>query len=337
MSTISESLIENLKNHGKKKISLVEIFNHLPSDVSYEENASRVQTLIIQGYLKPIANAGRNNRSINLPNAFTIEYKKLNEKHYLEIEKYALGYESFFNLDYYFSHETEWFTDKELVDKIYQYLVINGFPKMASTSQERSYDLVGDEKWLDFKGGMKVLNQLKIKDQMCIENQNELAIFAINPNLCSGNNEFHKHLIVENKAIFYKMMALIEDTSFSTVIYGAGWRVISAMKDFNKQFPLAGEQSFYYFGDIDFEGLKIFSALQEVLEISVARDFYEALISQSTSIGKENQVENPGVFAYFQNLFSNRLTPLKEGQYWPQEALSVAQLKMAWERLDGNQ
>lgn len=239
MVTVSDALIENLKNHGKKKISLVEIFNHLPSDVSYEKNAIMVQTLIIQGYLKPIANSGRNNRSVNLPNAFTIEYKKLNEKHYLEIEKYALNYGALFTLDYYFSHETEWQAEKELVDKIYQYLVINGFPKMASTSQERSYDLVGDEKWLDFKGGMKVINQLKIKDKLCIENQNEPAIFALNPNLCSVNNGFHKHLIVENKAIFYKMMALIEDTSFSTVIYGAGWRVISTMKDFNKQFPIA--------------------------------------------------------------------------------------------------
>lgn len=337
MLTINGSLIENLKKHGKKKISLVEIFNYLPSNVSYEENASMVQSLMIQGYLKPIVNAGRNNRSVNLPNVFTIENKKLNEKHYLEIEKYALRYGALFTLDYYFSHEMEWQAEKELVDKIYQYLVINGFPKMASTSQERSYDLVADEKWLDFKGGMKVLNQLKIKDQMHIENQNEPAIFAINPNLCSVNNGFHKHLIVENKAIFYKMMALIEDTSFSTVIYGAGWRVISAMKDFSKQFPLVGEQLFYYFGDIDFEGLKIFSALQEVIEVSVARDFYEALISQSPSVGKENQVENPEVFAYFQNMFSYKLMPLKEGQYWPQEALGVGQLKTAWERLDGNQ
>ena len=311
----------------------------MPSNSLYIEYADIIVKLVNQGYLKTVKAAGYNNKSINLPNEFYIESKKINANYYFELEKFSLKYGEFFTLDYYFKKsEKKWLEDKDKINMIFEYLKLNGFPFFYATAQERSYDLVGDEKWIDFKGGIKLINALNIKEKLLIQNQNEPAMFAVSSKFIKSN--LYKHLIVENKAVYYRLLDLLNETNFSTLIYGAGWRVISGIKDFNKQFPFDGEHEFYYFGDIDYEGIKIYKSINDILEVSLATPFYNILLNEKESYGKHNQVKDIDAQDFFIQNFSNSLELLEKiklldsSNYWPQEGLSKIQLKKAWENLD---
>ncbi|BEP30304.1 Wadjet anti-phage system protein JetD domain-containing protein [Helicovermis profundi] len=337
---IEKNILEHLKAYKKRKIKLIEIEKNLPANLLYKDYANIILNLINDGYLKMVKASGFNHKTINLPNEFYIESKKISSEYYIELEKYALKYSGYFKLDYYFNQsEKKWLQDKEYISKIYDFLKINGFPKLPLTSQELSYDIVADEKWLDYKGGMKILVALNIKEKLNIKSQNEPAMFAINLNF--EKNGVYKHLIVENKAVYYRLLDLLDATSFSTLIYGAGWRVISMIKDFNKQFPFKGEHNFYYFGDIDYEGIKIFKSINEILKVNLATSFYIKLLEEKESIGKQNQLKNQEAFDFFKSNFLSlslleRVDLLDQGYYWPQEGLSKIYLKEMWEKLDAD-
>lgn len=335
---IEKQMLNYLKAYKKKKIKLIELEKILASNVTYDKYASIILKWLDKGYIRAVVVSGFNHKSINLPNEFYIESKKINEPFYLELEQHALKFSDYFKIDYYFRHaEIKWEEDKDYISQIYEYLVLNDYPVCSATNQERSYDICGDEKWLDYNGGMKLLSQLGIKEKLLLQNQNEPAMFAIHPDFVNYN--VYKHLIVENKAVYYRLLPLLKITSFSTLIYGAGWRIMSCIKDFRKQFPFEGIHHFYYFGDIDHEGIKIYKSVNEILDVSLAIPFYIKLLEQNKSTGKENQKKDiESVNFFLKNLTTSYdlIALLDKKHYWPQEGLRTKHLKDAWEQLDAN-
>lgn len=325
---------EKLKKYKNKRILLSEIAKYISADTMYEDFALAIQTLMDEGVLSPIDASGYNNRVINLPNKFRLSKESLTDTYKQILQQHVQSLSSQIDLDYYFKHsEDDWILDKEHILLMDTYIKENGLPHEGATIPERSYQLCGDEKWLQEKGGLQVLERLNLVEKMKLIKEVEPAAFAVNRN-CQPQH-LYKHLIVENKSIFYRLLEILEVTPYSTLIYGGGWRVVASIQSFQRQFPFKDKNHiFYYFGDLDYEGVKIWHRLNDVFKVSPDRVLYQALLSLPLSQGKDSQKPHmAAVNAFCEAAKLNeveraRLTNLlRSGYYLPQEALGVDALK----------
>ena len=132
------------------------------------------------------------------------------------------------------------------------------------------------------------------------------------------------------------MLGYLPDTTFCTLIYGAGWKITADIFMLDKQLGLKNqEHRIYYFGDVDYEGISIWHILNMRLPVFPAIPFYRALLSKPAARGKENQVCNEEALAHFLTCFSSaeqeRIRDiLDNGGYYPQEALNRAELGAIW-------
>lgn len=336
-------IIETLKKYSKKKIELFEIERKLPSGTEYLEYAEEIEKLIKEGYLKAVKASGYNGRPKSIPNAYYIEKRKLREDIDNDIQDVRLTICNSVKLDFYLTNDTKnWLEDKRYILMIEEYIKQNGLPKNHSTIEERSYHISADEKWLSQKNGLRVLKRISLIEEMKITSNFEPAMFAINEKYNKAST--YKHLIVENKSIYYLLLEILKETDFSTLIYGAGWRIISCIKDFKKQFPFDDKSHrFYYFGDLDYEGIKIWDMLRKNNDVYLASEFYVELLKSQKSKGKEKQIPCRDARDYFLlNLRANNIMKedvisfLDAGKYIPQEALKAEELKRVWRAMDGS-
>lgn len=128
-------------------------------------------------------------------------------------------------------------------------------------------------------------------------------------------------LILENKDTFYSMRKhllngnkTILGECIRTLIYGAGKRILRSFEDFSlcAEPYMKDEKNFiYYFGDLDYEGIRIYEALSELLkEYQKVIPFvpaYEAMIRKSecvTRLPDTKEQQNKNIKNIFFSYFS---------------------------------
>lgn len=336
---MEEKLIEYLKNRKNLKINLLELQNIFSGEVDYINFAKVIKLLEEKEILIPINKNGMNKKAIPLYNSYKI--KKIYFKSQLanKIESLILILNENIKLESYYSYSEEEL-DKDIfwIKKVSEYLNLNGFPLEGASSEERSYALVEDEKWIEYKGGKKILSNIEILDKMKIIYNVEPLMLAINKRLYRENIN-HKHLVVENKATFYDLLEDIENSPFTSLVFGSGWKIVGNINLLDKQLGLKNlRNDVYYFGDLDNEGISIWYSLKEKKEINLATEYYSELIKKKLTKGKENQYKNETAISEFLKYFSDLegeeiLKLLKNGCYYPQESLSQKELSKIWRNL----
>ncbi len=124
-----------------------------------------------------------------------------------------------------------------------------------------------------------MLERIKLWDKLKITTNPDPLMLAINPLKLKRSD--HIHLAVENKATFYALMDSIKDTEFTSLVYGAGWKIVSNIHRLPTQLGLEEDlHRVYYFGDIDAEGIFIWYYLYEKYQIELALPFYKALLKK---------------------------------------------------------
>jgi hypothetical protein len=102
----------------------------------------------------------------------------------------------------------------------------------------------------------------RLKENTHKEIHRARLMFAVNPQ--GITNAVHRHLIVENKTTYQALLHALADVLFTTLIFGGGYRVTKSIELLPMQLPLKGaSHEFYYFGDIDKEGISIWHLLNE--------------------------------------------------------------------------
>lgn len=336
---MNKTIESYLSNYKKKKISLNEIERLFSGEMTYEEFAKEVLEFVELGILAPVKSHKTNNKIISLHNTYHIRASKLKSTIKDEIRNFQLICDSNIKLNNYYGLSKEkWEKDISTIKKIDKYLKINGLPKSSATAQERSYNIIGDEKWID-TSGKTLLERIQIWDKLKIDTNPDPLMFGINPN--QFKNKKHKHLIVENKTTFYNLMKILKDTSFTSLIYGAGWRILANINSLEKQLGLEEDNhELYYFGDLDKEGISIWNGLNNIRHIKLAKEFYEEILYKDYTKGKINQRQNKEALDCFLENFNKEQNKqiknlLEEGGYYPQEALDKYELKDLWVKLDG--
>ncbi|MGZ0085616.1 Wadjet anti-phage system protein JetD domain-containing protein [Caldibacillus thermoamylovorans] len=330
-----EQIEKRLAAFPKRTISLVELERLTePFARTYEAFAEIVLRLEADGTLEMVKAKGRTTRTPSLAFQYRIHKHRLMEDYYRELQRWQNRLHPAIQLDAYYGKDPSvWERDKPFIVQIDDYLNTHSLPHEAVAAPERSMELVGDEKWITEGGGREVLERIGLFDRLRIIPVSDPLMFAVHP----GNmaQAVQLHLIVENKTTYQALLPALLDTVFSTLIYGKGKTVISSIAQFSLQYPVKADHRFYYFGDIDREGVAIWHSLFQKKPALPALPFYRACLQKEPARGKEYQIERTEALASFLSYFApderERLCELlASGRYYPQETLKTRELQHIW-------
>jgi hypothetical protein len=209
-----------------------------------------------------------------------------------------------------------------------------------ASREERSLELFADEKFLSRTAGKKFLSNLKLSlADLKAQQYNHLFVYwSLDPT--SINNilimENHSAFIGAKKALAAEIDIFAHD--FDTIIYGQGKRIIRSFSFLEELLGLeaAGDKSrqrqqtivglnIYYAGDLDPEGLAIYSGLKNRypdFEIRLLGEYYQLLVEESDNFYPYHKRQNKN-----QKVLAQVLNEFKEQGY---DELG-AELKRAWE------
>lgn len=327
-----------LKARKNIQVSLSELQSLFPGDTDYISLANLILDYEEKEILKPVKSHKTNKKNPPLYNSYRINKSYFKDQLVDHIQAKTLKIHKNINLQAYFSlDEKTWRRDLPFIVMIDKYIKEKGLPENEASAPERSYEIVGDEKWIDFKGGRTLLQRIDIWSKLRITYNADPLMIAINPKMI--NQIEQRHLIVENKATFYDCLGNLKDTTFSSLVYGAGWKIVSNINLLYKQLGLEdGKNRIYYFGDLDYEGISIWYNLNDKGYLYLAVPFYQALLTKEETSGKENQRRNPEALQKFIRCFPKEEgqkigTLVETGYYYPQEGLSKDEIREAWRKI----
>ena len=325
-----------------KRITLDELLRFCAED-PYEQQYRYIISLLEQEKIKPVKASGKNGKKPALYNSYWIVEQ---EKDYSDLEdelKYRLH--AMISVDYYLSHLKEYEQDRQWVLLLDQYLR-DGQELLScpESVNERSFEIWNREKFLAKEQGMRIL-------KCC-----GLEAYFLNIYGTAEPLPYYSHtrttpqnlLILENKDTFYSMRRhllagkdRILGVEISTLIYGAGKRVLKSFEDFRfcaEPYMTDSGNTIYYFGDLDYEGIGIYENLaasfREQWEIHPFVPAYQLMLSKAGHVAKlpktkEKQNRNIAdrFFSYFSSTQIDQIKEiLNREEYIPQEILNISDL-----------
>ena len=330
-----DRLLSFLYGYNKKTVSLGEFEKLAGGDTCYEDFATVVLEYTNAGVLVPIKSRGTSMKNSLLHNSYRIVKSKLPLNYHRDIQTYQLALDPHIDLGPYYNLPAPgWEQDRPWIEMIDVYLKQYGLPTVPASAPERAYQLVGDEKWIEAGGGKNLLERLNLWEAMQIISQPDPLMLAVNPPALE--RETLLHLAVENKTPFHALLDTLPDTEFSSLIYGAGWKITADIVLLDKQLSTAGRpRCIYYFGDLDYEGISIWYALYRYCAARPAVEFYQALLQRPAPQGKEYQRCNDQALQSFLNFFTPDQAKqisqlLTAGHYYPQEGLTRTEMAHIW-------
>lgn len=339
---IKQQIEDYLSRVKKQTVLLSELESLCPGfSCSYQELAEVILELEEGQVLKMVKTQGRNGKRPSLAYQYRVNKSNLNQDLHKELQLAKLELHPLIQLDAYYSlPRIIWLEDKPLIERIDAYLRQHPLPSESVPAPERSFVLVGDEKWITERGGEKLLERIGLWEQMKIISVADPLMLAFNPQYIG--RAIHLHLIVENKSAYQGLIQALPESPFTTLIYGCGKKIIRSIELFPLQLPLPkAEHRFYYFGDIDHEGITIWHLLNEraktlfQTQVQPALPFYRACLAKNYVYGKETHRKDEQAMASFLSCFSESdrqrvQACLCDGGYYPQEILKSSELQELW-------
>ncbi|TWI58189.1 Wadjet anti-phage system protein JetD domain-containing protein [Halalkalibacter nanhaiisediminis] len=334
-----EEIKKRLATYPKRTITLTQLEELIkPYIHTYEQFADTILQLESEEVLGMVKAKGRTARTPSLALQYRIDKSLLAMNHHKELQRFRNLLHPSINIDdYYRKDPSIWQNDLATILKVDEYIKTYSFPSEQVPAPERSFEIVGDEKWLVEKGGKELLERIGVFNKLKIIPVSEPLMFAINPT--NIQNSIQLHLIVENKTTYQGLLPALVETEFSTLIYGSGKSVIKSIEQFAIQYPLEADHQFFYFGDLDREGLMIWYSLTKRQPVHVALPFYLACLAKEAVAGKDYQREHIEALEVFLLFFLPKQQDvirmlLAEGKYYPQEILKTQELQMIWREAD---
>lgn len=339
---------EFLYGYRLRTVDLASLQALFSGGADYRVFAAAVRQLEEEGALVPVKARGRNNKMPPLANRYRLGQAAIHHAYFETLKRIRLRLHPLIGLDYYYkAGQKRWERDRPWLERLDAFLKEKGPPVDRVPAPERSYQIFGNEKWLDEEGGREVLERAGISEEMLgIVPSPEPLMWALGPATAgAGPRREYRHLIVENKTPFQALLPVLpEQTAFAALIYGRGKVIVSSLPMFCAQtgLPSAARHTFHYFGDLDREGIGIWYSLRNKMaeaggsgEIEPAMPFYRALLTKPSAARPDCQREYPEALAQFCAYFSETeqallMSALKDGGYWPQEALTGAETREIW-------
>jgi len=340
MIDIKERLVDYIRGLRKATVHTEQLERAVDGmQLTYEEFAAAIIDLEQSRILEEVRSAGRNPRPPHMAYRYRIRNALLKSGLQQRLHQLRMDVHSSISLDRYFTlGESVLEADLPYLMKINNYLKEHGLPEESAAVPERSFAVVGDEKWIAEKDGKALLERLGLLDKLKLDTSPDPVMFAIHPvlGIPSDRDGSFMHLVVENKTTFHALLPALAATEFHTLIYGCGNKIVGNIDMFAQQYPAAvGTHLFYYFGDMDYAGIQIWRNLSRKVPMIPALPFYIACLEKQAAPGKENQRRADAALRQFGMYFSpadrEHITrSITTGHYYPQETLSALQLQSIW-------
>jgi hypothetical protein len=313
----------------------------------YQAFAAAIHALELERLIKPVKNHGLN--GLNPP--LFLRYRKiLSQQHdYEETKKEILSiYRSQIDLTHFLTFPQEYADVRNMLLAIDHFLLESRDkpPRVWDTVNERSFMLTGNEKFLASTAGKRLLKLIGIDlpQLYCVPTPEPFFYWATG--IPSSTPNCADCLIVENKDTFYTFKKLIASQSFTLsppvqlLIYGEGKKILSSWPFIFECLP-SFKIRFFYFGDLDPEGVAICADLirsttasennMATIETIPAESLYALLLEAGrTRVLNRDQsrVADERMKTFFQHFrpeFKNRVSALwQEGLVIPQEAVPAS-------------
>ncbi len=332
---LHEQLTLILQNHKKATIGELELRTLVSGNYSFLEFVEAVRQLEAEDILAPVKSHGFTERhQITLANRWRIQRRRIQRDLVLERSRQQQHMNPRVSLTSYNNlGEARWILDKSWVEAVSRYLDNCTEDWTTMSLPELSWRMVGNEKWIEYEGGKALLERIGIWSEMKPDPMPDPVMFGrtLLP-ICVPNSPRWRHLIIENKAVWYRLMALANNGPYHTYLYGAGWKITAGISEFPRQLGIEslGSRSheYHYYGDLDYEGISIWHATYSRTGAVPAIGLYRALMRKNPSPGKETQRFNRDALMAFCSFFTQEETEklesiLERGLYLPQEALST--------------
>ncbi len=324
---LNQIIKEFLGSYKKKTIELSKFEKLCSGKITYEDFASTIQSLIDEDILTPFKTNTSNLKEPSLHYKYRFNKPKLNTDISHEIHLAQKKYNIINLSNYYHTDHKSWKDDLPYIKQIHEYLLINNtLPQGEVLHTELSFQLVGDEKWIEKGKGQTVLERLGLWDSIKIQKHPDPLMLAVDTAKTTQDQHIHYHLIVENKSTYYALVTELTNTVFTSLIYGQGWKITSNIITLEQQLPsLKTSHEIYYFGDLDYEGIAIWYKLNQIRKVDIAAPFYKELLGQKESYGSKNQKRQEEAVQQFLSCFGEEKEIINnlliKGNYYPQEAI----------------
>lgn len=329
-----EVLKQFLSSYKRSKISLLQLVEQCPT-LQYEQFAQILMQLERENILTSVKASGMNGKQPPLANTYKINKTMVLKGVREQVIQLKKSFHAAIWIEYYLTKTIqELEQDLPALQQLNTYLQNNPLPERKALAQERSFEIFNNEKFITEQGGKQLLEKVKVWELLEIWPIADPVSYAINP--FKLNDEHHKFLIVENKATFYSLLPALKESVFSALLYGQGNAINGTIQVLKEQLPLNYENvQFYYFGDLDAEGISIWYLLQQKIHAQLALPFYRACLQKKAAKGKEYQRKNAAAIEAFVHHFDEETKGyigqlLQEGFYFPQEILKADELQRIW-------
>lgn len=340
MEKYRDKILNWSDKHGKTSMKWTEL-QELLGISDYIDFSNTIKKLVDLGVLKSMGYT-LNGRKPSLYSKYRIikedvDYSNfIHEIDYIITPKIDKSYLKK-NMKYYIENRNE-------ILKISSFILNNSDRlKTAVSINERSFQIFGKEKQL--KKSKSLLKRLNIPEEFFnyYETSEPIAYYSLDKKTPQNI------LIIENKDTFYTMRKYIKEEkkdilglNISTIIYGGGKSKIPSLSEFKyytEDYISCEENNFYYFGDIDYEGIVIYESYRD--KTSKETDLipfvpaYEFIVDKCLDsiddlpTTKDGQNRNIGevFFKNFNDIYKNRIINiLEKNKYIPQEALNYEDL-----------
>lgn len=218
-------------------------------------------------------------------------------------EKDILKLSRSLNLNYYLKRPQKQSAElKEMLFKL-AYFLNNKAGREWASREERSLELFADEKFLSSSQGRKLLNNLKLQlaELKARQYKHLFVYWSLKP------TQIKNILIMENHSAFIgakKAAAAginIFGEDFDTIIYGQGKKIVSSFSfleellGFEPAEKITADLKICYAGDLDPEGLAIYTALKDKypeFKIKLLAEYYQLLLKVSNGFYPFHKKQN---------------------------------------------
>lgn len=324
----------------RKRKSLEELLGER-INAPYSEQYAYIMSLLESKKFKPVLAAGKNGKKPPLYAAYWEEEKQQDYSALLPELLYSM--EPKIDISYYQQNLATYAEEREDVLQLNEFFRQNAALLATQVSyNERSFQIWSREKFLLKGAGKKILKHcgLELSDLNCYSTAEPFAYFSLTRAVPQ------KLLIIENKDTFFSLRRFLLagnerlfGEKISTLIYGAGKRVISSFQEFAasaEPYMLDKANELLYFGDLDYEGIGIYENLAASFsqqgEIKPFKSAYLAMLAKREAYKKlpvtkedQNRQLKGSFFTYFTAEEAEAMQKiLQQDLYIPQEILSLA-------------
>ncbi len=334
--------MKEILDYTKNKITIDEIQEYLGIE-EYLELVNYIDKKVNEGILSPIRAHKGNGKTPERYLKYKIIRPTFENEEYTNELKFQLHHR--LSAKYYLTHLAEYEKDRKYVLMLNQYFwKEQDNLEHAVSINERSFEIFREEKFI-LKGGKSILKNLNltIEDLNVYHTTEPLAYYSHHKNVPQTI------LVIENKDTFYSMRKHLLDGStcicgeeVGTIIYCGGKSRRNTFQDFElcvENYLRSKENKMLYFGDLDYEGIKIYEGLhkemKDIVQIEPFCEAYERMIRKAQKtmpsfnklpITKEKQDRLIGT--KFFRAFSSDVQEimkkiLEQERYIPQEILQI--------------